>query len=105
MNTMRGLEPWLIPYAEWLYLYAEQQGYHPRVTSTYRSWEQQRRLYASWRAGSSKFPAAPPGKSWHQYGRAFDMVTTPMRHLHKLGAVWKRMGGRWWPADPIHFEV
>jgi hypothetical protein len=100
-----GLQPWLKPYADWLVSYGAQRGMAPRVTSTYRSWETQRRLYASWRAGQSEFPAAPPGRSWHQYGRAFDMVTSPMSRLSELGDVWRRMGGRWYPSDPIHFEV
>lgn len=102
---MRGLQPWLSPYADWLVDYAVASGMAPRVTSTFRSFATQRRLYARYTSGLSQYPAAPPGKSLHQYGRAFDMVTTPMDHLVQLGAVWKRMGGRWWSTDPIHFEA
>lgn len=102
---MRGLQPWLAPYATWLLNYGIAQGYAPRVTSTYRSYETQRRLYAAYTAGRSKYPAAPPGRSYHQYGRAFDLVTQPMERLHQLGAIWKQMGGRWWASDPIHFEA
>lgn len=100
-----GLVPWLEPYARWLIDYGQRAGYNPRVTSTYRSWETQRRLYASYTAGQSQYPAAPPGRSYHNYGRAFDVVTQPMDRLHQMGAIWRQMGGRWWPDDPIHFEA
>ena len=104
-DSMRGLQPWLMPYAEWLVYYASRNGWNPSVTSTYRSYAMQARLYRAYLGGRSRFPVAPPGKSWHQYGRAFDMVTTPMNRLNDLGAIWKRMGGSWWPSDPIHFQA
>lgn len=100
-----GLQPWLAPYAEWLVSYAASQGWAPTVTSTYRSYGTQRRLYAAYIAGQSSYPAAPPGRSFHNYGRAFDVVTQPMSQLAQMGAIWKQMGGRWWSSDPIHFEA
>ena len=104
-DSMHGLAPWLQPAAEYLVYYAGAQGWNPRVTSIYRSPALQARLWRAYLSGQSRFPAAPPGQSWHQYHRAFDLVTTPMSKLTELGALWHRMGGSWWPSDPIHFQA
>ena len=110
MNSMRGLVPWLQPYAELLIGWAAQQGYSPRVTSIYRSRALQTKLYLRWLSGGSPYPAAPPGRSMHEYGRAFDIVTARPEDLTTLGLIWEAWGGTWggrsktWP-DPIHFEA
>src|SRR5260370_3761125 len=44
------------------------------VTSTYRSSEEQKRLYQAYRQGRSVLPAAPPGTSLHEYGLAIDLL-------------------------------
>jgi peptidoglycan L-alanyl-D-glutamate endopeptidase CwlK len=44
-----------------------------RVTFGYRSLEKQRELYKLWRARKGG-KANPPGKSWHNYGLAADLV-------------------------------
>lgn len=98
----QGLEPWLRPYATWLYQVAQQYGLQPRVTSVRRTWGRQKVLYDRYMRGESTLPAAPPGRSLHQYGRAFDMVTNSPS---ALGSVWRRMGGKWYESDPPHFEV
>lgn len=105
MNAYRGLQPWLIPYAEYLVSVGRYYRMSPRITSTYRSRATQARLYSAYLSGKSQFPAAPPGRSYHEYGRAFDMVTGNMRDLEYLGSVWLQLGGRWWKSDPIHFEA
>jgi hypothetical protein len=98
-----GLRPELQPYAEYLYRAAANAGLRPRVTSVFRSSQQQAVLYDRYRRGMSKLPAAPPGRSKHQLGLAFDMVTDDPA---AVGDVWGRMGGRWaGPRDPVHFEV
>ena len=97
-----GLQAWLRPYAIWLYQVASQYGMQPRITSVYRSWDKQRVLRERWEKGQSNLYAAPPGQSKHQYGLAFDMVTTDNT---ALGNLWKRMGGKWYPSDYPHFEV
>lgn len=100
------LEPWLQPYAQYILDVAELNGLQPVITSTYRSYESQARLYQNYLAGRSRFPAAPPGRSLHEYRRAWDMVVTPRSALHDLGALWTSMGGRWGgTADPIHFAA
>lgn len=77
-----------------------------RITSTVRSRSEQRRLYNNYLAGRSRFPAAPPGRSKHELGRAIDIVARP-ETLRRLGAAWERLGGRWGGRfnDPIHFEL
>lgn len=97
-----GLQPWLRPYAIWLYQVAQLNGLQPRITSVYRSFERQRVLRERWERGESQLYAALPGESKHQYGLAFDMVT---RDNTALGNLWRQMGGKWWDSDYPHFEV
>jgi len=105
----RGLQPWLQPYAQYLHDYAVSAGFRPAVTSVYRSNQRQAVLYERYLRGLSDLPAAPPGKSKHNYGLAFDLVTQSGgyrgQQQAQLGAVWAAMGGRWFEGDPVHFEV
>lgn len=103
--TLSGLEPWLSPYAQYLHDAALASGLAPRVTSGRRTRAQQEILYQRHLRGLSNFPAAPPGRSKHEEGRAFDMTVVPMSALPAVGAFWQQMGGRWFASDPIHFEV
>lgn len=101
-DFVRGLQPWLSPWAEKLLSL-----YPPaKVTSTYRSSTQQAILYRRYLSGQSIYPAAPPGRSLHQQGRAFDVVA-PGEVLQQLGEIWESWGGRWGGRknDPIHFEA
>jgi LAS superfamily LD-carboxypeptidase LdcB len=73
------------------------------VTSGYRSLSEQRRLYALYTSGRHRYPVAPPGKSYHNYGLAVDVVT---RNNHALGRWWESIGGTWGGArDPVHFQA
>src|SRR5690242_8171105 len=96
--SLSELEPWLQPYAEYLLSL-----YPPAVvTSTYRSYSEQLEL---WRTRSAnRYPVAPPGYSYHEYGRAFD-VSAPDWALERLGAIWNSWGGTWSAEDPIHFQA
>ena len=87
-----------------LHTVAMQYGLKPRITSTYRSPADQARLYRAYLEGRSVYPAAAPGRSTHERGRAMDMVA---EDLGWLGEVWEHWGGRWGGRfrDPIHFEV
>ncbi len=94
--------------ADYLYQVAAYNRLGPVVTSVLRTATMQRKLYRRYLAGKSGgLPAAPPGQSLHQYGLAFDMVTTPYSAAAQsaLGALWIRMGGRWGASDPVHFEA
>ena len=105
MATDLGLLiPEFEPYARELVTLAGQAGLQPRVTSTLRSYSEQKRLYTRFLAGLSQFPAAPPGRSAHEYGYAFDMVVTPFDALADVGGAWLEAGGIWHASDAVHFE-
>src|SRR5713226_5191611 len=101
------LEPFLIPAAEQLVSIAAAAGLSPRVSSARRSRGQQALLYRRFLAGQSRFPAAPPGRSTHELGLAFDLWVNDESQLADLGQVWEQMGGTWGGRfhDPIHFEA
>jgi hypothetical protein len=101
-GRLTELQPWLYPWAAALVALASQA--HVQVSSVRRTWQQQAQLYAAFRRGESHYPALPPGRSLHQYGRAFDLIG-PAAVLGQLGDVWRSWGGRWGPEDPIHFEA
>ena len=51
------------------------KGIQLRVTSTLRTFKEQEELYAKGRTkGGQIVTNARPGRSWHNYGRAFDIV-------------------------------
>jgi len=102
-----GLTPDLVPYAEALYSAANQYGDQPRVLSAFRSIRQQDLLYKAWLSGRSSIVAAPPGRSLHNYGHAFDLKVNSPEAQAWLGAVWKSWGGRWGGDfnDPNHFDT
>jgi LAS superfamily LD-carboxypeptidase LdcB len=97
---LHGLQPWLSPYADWLV----RQFPGVQVTSTYRSYTEQLRLWLT--RSSNPYPVAPPGRSFHELGRAFDVVG-PIETLNRMGALWERMGGTWGGriGDRIHFQA
>jgi hypothetical protein len=84
---------------------ASAAGLQPRITSTLRSFAEQKRLYRRFLAGQQGFPVLPPGSSAHEYGEAFDMVVTPMDALDDVGYTWQTWGGAWSPKDAVHFEI
>lgn len=96
--SLSGLLPQLRPYAEYLL----RQSTGVRVTSTYRSYSDQLALWLN--RSRNPYPVAPPGRSYHQYGRAFDLSGSA-NELSRLGSIWNAMGGTWSPADPIHFQA
>lgn len=104
--SLNQLIPELQPFARDLVDAASAARLQPRVTSTRRSYAEQKRLYDRYVAGMSPYPAAPPGHSAHEYGFAFDMVVSPMDALADVGAFWQNeMGGVYAGArDPVHFE-
>jgi len=108
MPNLRDLQPWLYPYAKYLYDVAGYNRLRPQVTSVYRSPHQQQILYQRFLRGESDLPAAPPGRSLHEHRVAFDLVVSGdwrSSSQAALGAFWIRMGGKWSPRDPVHFYV
>lgn len=104
---MSGLHPAVKRGMDALIAVARANGIEVKVTSTVRSRRTQLRLYNDYLAGRSRFPAAPPGKSKHERGLAFDLHVRPESALTPLGELWESWGGRWGGRfrDPIHFEV
>jgi hypothetical protein len=80
--SLDGLLPELQPYARYLVsLFPLLQ-----VTSVYRSRTAQLELYRN--RGRNPYPVAPPGLSYHEYRRAWDMVGPP-DDLARAGAIWE----------------
>jgi len=108
-SRYRGLQPWLIPWAEALEAVADAYGMGPvSVNSVYRSRRQQELLYERYQKGASKYPVAPPGRSLHEHGLAFDINVRQggsSREQAWLGEVWRAWGGRWSSRDAVHFYV
>jgi hypothetical protein len=102
-----NLVPELRPYAEALMSALNDAGLNPRVTSVLRSIADQKRLYEAYIAGRSKYPAAAPGRSPHNYGWAFDIAVNDDSYLQDAGELWESWGGTWGGRfrDPIHFEL
>jgi len=110
MASLKTLEPWLIDAAQWIFDLGHDYDARLRVTSTRRSFQDQARLYADYKAGRSQLPAAPPGRSMHQLGRAFDLARMGIDPyvddlLPELGALWIGLGGFWSSTDPVHFQA
>ena len=106
MAGINSLLPELRPYANELLRIAGSARLNPRITSARRTRAQQAKLYRSYLAGASHYPVAPPGTSSHEYGWAFDLVTSPMESLAELGEIWESWGGVWGGRfnDEVHFE-
>jgi len=111
MADLRTLDARLYPWAKWLRDVGIYYDSRIVVTSAYRSMASQQRLYDRWRMGMSTLPAAPPGRSLHQYRLAFDLARAGVDPreddlLMRLGAIWTQVGGTWGgSADPVHFAV
>lgn len=76
-------------------------GFNSRVTSTYRTYQQQAKLYADYIAGRSSLPANRPGYSLHERGMAIDIVTD---NLKELVGFMTYLGFKWaGPKDKVHF--
>ena len=104
---LSGLLPELQPWAEYLVRALRESGYRVQVTSVYRSPAAQARLYRRFLAGESMFPAAPPGRSTHEWRIAFDLKIDPSSGYAIAGRIWESWGGRWGGrfSDPIHFDA
>jgi hypothetical protein len=85
--------------------FLQKHGVTVTVTSSLRSMDEQQRLYARYKAGLSKYPAAPPGHSMHGLGIAFDLHLNPPVY-DVAGRIWEALGLTWGGrfSDPIHFD-
>jgi LAS superfamily LD-carboxypeptidase LdcB len=75
-----------------------------QVTSAIRSKEEQQKLYDDYKAGKSKFPAAPPGQSKHALGTAVDIDSGTANAMAQKGILGKYGLGQPVAGDPVHIE-
>ncbi len=102
MATFSQLDVGFRPWAEYLFRVAQFNGLEPILTSGYRSISAQKRLYDRWLRGAHPLPVAPPGRSYHNYGLAIDMVS---KNNAALGRLWETWGGKWGGTrDSVHFQ-
>lgn len=110
MPSLTTLAPPFRPYAEQFFDYVHRFDGRFVVTSALRSFQEQARLRQRYLLGQSQIYAAPPGRSMHQLGLAFDMARLgidPFKDdlLAQAGALWNSIGGVWHASDPVHFEA
>lgn len=84
--------------------YKQVTGQAVRVTSAFRTYEKQAELYADWINGRSRFPAAPPGGSAHESGRAVDIDEATAAAMERMGILSKYGLSRPVRNDPIHIQ-
>jgi hypothetical protein len=84
--------------------YQEVTGQPLNIVSGKRTADEQAKLYADYQAGKSKFPAAPPGQSQHESGRAVDVSLDSANKLDSMGLLAKYGLSRPVPNDPIHIQ-
>lgn len=106
--TLKGVHPQVQKRYRTLRAAMAQLGYPIWLTSGRRDRARQAQLYAAWVAGKSKLPAAPPGRSMHELGLAFD-IGGSAEGLQIAGQLAPFLGLRWGgnftTPDPVHFEV
>jgi hypothetical protein len=106
----QGLRAELVPWFLWIVSYIQFFDPSARVSSAFRSSTEQARLYRRYLSGLMPGPVAPPGASYHEVGRAIDVLATDDA-LARAGAAWEAVGGTWGghfktvAADPIHFQA
>jgi D-alanyl-D-alanine carboxypeptidase-like protein len=112
---IRGLQTRAQPIVRAFLNHLAKHGISARITSTRRSPSEQAKLYAAAQSGKSRFPAAPPGRSTHATGLAFDVIfnhlTPPAQPPYPwpyeaVGQLWESLGYTWGGrfGDPIHFD-
>lgn len=110
---LRGLHEALRPWAEYAVALGRYYGLNPRITSVRRSWAEQQALYDRYQAslsagtfrkpGGVQYPAAPPGRSAHAWGLAWDSVV-PADQQQLWNRIREYAGFRVLSNDIIHAE-
>lgn len=102
-----GLYPDWKAWCDWCLATLESYGISGTVTSGVRSSSKQAQLYADYQAGRSSIPAAPPGRSAHEYGLALDFVVDEGKDSDLQRAVmqwFQAMGGELVSGDVVHVQ-
>ena len=101
--NLSRVHPYLRTIARNLPRVARSLGFNVRITSGWRSYATQAKLYRDYINGVAAYPANPPGHSKHEKGLALDILTNNENALVNLltsvGLIWAG------PRDPIHFEM
>lgn len=102
-----ALDPDLLQGMKELEQFLTQNGVIPTITSTVRTYREQKFLWDRFQKGQSELPAAKPGFSAHEYGWAFDMILSDNSLLPIVGKIWVDYwgGGYGGKRDPVHFEL
>lgn len=95
-------EPWYT-WCNWALAQLDQRGFDPTVTSGVRSLGEQERLYRDYQNGRSRLPAAPPGRSAHNYGLAIDVWAGNGQQAAMM-RVLESFGGELVSGDPPHCQ-
>lgn len=119
-NRLQDLDPDVQAMAAKLLFKAKEAGIELVFTQTYRTPEQQAALYALGRTAPGNIVThAPPGYSWHEFRRAFDVAIRyfpgdmtradlydgPWEKVGEIGeSVGLEWGGRWKHPDRPHFQ-
>ena len=84
--------------------YNQQTGNKLRINSAMRSFEKQQELYDAYISGKSKFPAAKPGTSLHESGRAID-IEQGKNDAVAIASLIKQGLSQPIKNDPVHFQA
>jgi hypothetical protein len=105
--SIEALDPDLAQGLRELLQLCANNGLRAQLTSTVRTFREQKFLYERYTSGNSPLPAVPPGHSAHEYGWAFDMVVTPGEAQSVVGGWWETYWGGTYGGkrDPVHFEL
>lgn len=106
-SKTNGLYPPWKAWCDWCIAALESAGIAGTVTSGVRSSEKQAQLYADYKAGRSSIPAAPPGRSSHEYGLAIDFVVDQGKDSdlqRQVMAAFQSWGGELVPGDSVHVQ-
>lgn len=103
-GSLRGLAAPLRPAAAAALKWAERNGVQVTVTSVQRTRAKQQKLYRDYIEGRSRFPAAPPGQSAHEYGLAWDSFVEE-RFVDWWKAVRRAYGWQVPDSDWVHAQL
>lgn len=97
-SWLPGMHPLIAQISQLHWYVLQQLGQHPRLTSGFRSYDEQAALYM--RPG--KYPVSTPGYSQHEYGLAYDLVADDQDLAAYVGEL---LGMVWSSTDPVHFAA
>lgn len=113
-SRLNGLNPAVRAAADWALSVADYYGVDVEVTSGYRSYQDQVKLYKNYveclrtgqmyQRGDCMYPANKPGDSAHQYGLAWDSVVAG-QYQAWWNAVREYAGFQVLDNDVIHAQV